>query len=71
LVITCRSAMTGCHWKLKHGEWLMMYAGSRIKGCCRNDVLNQDNSVTALITPKAKRPFTPEREMMLNIWGEK
>jgi hypothetical protein len=25
----------------------------------------------AHITPKAKCPFTPQREMMLNLWGEK
>jgi hypothetical protein len=22
------------------------------------------------ITPKAKCPFTPQREMVLNLWGE-
>jgi DNA polymerase-4 len=26
---------------------------------------------SAHITPKAKCPFTPQREMMLNLWGEK
>jgi hypothetical protein len=26
---------------------------------------------SAHITPKAKCPFTPQREMVLNLWGEK
>jgi len=25
----------------------------------------------ARITPKSKCPFTPQREMVLNLWGEK
>jgi hypothetical protein len=26
---------------------------------------------SAHVSPKAKCPFTPQREMMLNLWGEK